>query len=87
MAKLSNLLKSITDMSNDEYNQWAMDLRNSRRTPKIIHKKQTKSKSGKGGTRKPRAAKKITTRSGNKAVAGMMSKEQRDKLARELTGK
>ncbi len=83
MAKLEDLKKSITLMDASEIHTWLTNQRQSRRTPKIIHKKKTtKAKR----TPREKKAKKITTRSGNKAVASLLTKEQKLALKKELLG-
>ncbi len=84
MARLEDFKQSITKMQPEEFNIWLTDLRQSRRTPKIIHskdkKKSTKKKRGTG----PKKQKKITTRTSSKVMIKTLTKEQREQLAKEL---
>jgi len=84
MARLEDLKPSISKLDPTQLYHWMMALNTSRHTPKIIHKKKTATKSGTGKTRGPKKAKTITTRSGSKAIAATLTKEQRKKLAEEL---
>lgn len=84
MAKLENLKKSITLKTPEEYNIWITDLRQSRRTPKVIHKKKSKtgSKKRKKGTGPKK--KRITTKTSNKVMIKALTDAQKKQLAKEL---
>ena len=82
--RLEDLKTSITLMTPMEYDRHIMDLRNSRYTEKVIHKKKSvKSTSSKKGSPRKKSMKKMS----NVEVAQTLTKEQRANLVKELTGK